>query len=78
MPRFKLICDHSCDLDTHVITHEFTADYLPEVVMNIDMFLKGAGYMYDGQVDIVENIELSIPKDNVQHNDHYYDINRNR
>ena len=77
MPRFKLICDHSCDLDTHVVTHEFNADYLPDVLQNIDMFLKGAGYIYNGIVDIIDDTPQEI-KSVPQHSDHYYDINRNR
>ena len=79
MPKFKLICDHSCDLDTHIVTHEFTADYLPEVLLNIDMFLKGAGYVYDGEVDIVNQPHTTCDdKECEQHSDHFYDINRNR
>lgn len=74
MPKFKLICDHSCDLDTHVVTHEFSADYLPDVLLNLDMFLRGAGYVYDGELDIIDD---TMP-DDVQHSDYFYDINRNR
>ena len=84
MPRFKLICDHSCDLDTHVVTHEFSADYLPEVLMNLDMFLRGAGYIFDGQVDIIEAQPIGAGTNfesggaGVQHNQHFYDTERNR
>ena len=81
MPRFKLICDHSCDLDTHVVTHEFSAEYLPEVITNIDMFLKGAGYIYDGQVDIIDEQPLqagTFGATGYQPNEHFYDTERNR
>ena len=86
MPRFKLICDHSCDLDTHVVTHEFSAEYLPEVITNIDMFLKGAGYIYDGQLDIFDEPLLDVGAgSNVEfggagnpHSQHYFDTERNR
>ena len=84
MPKFKLICDHSCDLDTHVVTHEFTADYLPEVLLNLDMFLKGAGYVYDGEVEIIEQIPVGAGTDvefggaGNQHSRHYFDTERNR
>ena len=74
MPKFKLICDHSCDLDTHVVTHEFTADYLPDVLLNIDMFLRGAGYIFDGQVEVVEDNMVG----DISHSDHYFDFDRNR
>jgi hypothetical protein len=81
MPKFKLICDHSCDLDTHVVTHEFNADYLPEVIMNLDMFLKGAGYVYDGELDIAtyEQPELFDSQDVLAtKSNHYFDTGRNR
>lgn len=75
MAKFKLICDHSCDLDTHVVTHEFNAEYLPDVIQNIDMFLKGAGYIYNGELDIIDPAELNF---GVQHNEHFFDTGRNR
>lgn len=75
MQRFKLVCDNSCDLDTHIVTHEFTAENLSEVLMNLDMFLKGVGYVYDGSL-IIEDEPIKL--DPIQnHSDHYY-INRNR
>lgn len=85
MPRFKLICDHSCDLDTHVVTHEFNAEYLPDVLMNIDMFLKGSGYSYDGEVtiddypqQIVRTPDMDITGLGDTHSKHYFDTGRNR
>jgi hypothetical protein len=73
MPRFTLICDHSCDLDTHVVTHEFTAEQLTDVLMNLDMFLKGSGYMYDGVVDIADDESVKT-----SHSPYYFDTGRNR
>ena len=69
MPRFTLICDQSCDLDTHIVTHEFDAENLFDVVDNIDMFLRGAGYVYNGNLEFVEQ---------ETHTKHYYDKDRNR
>lgn len=69
MPKFKLICDHSCDLDTHVVTHEFDAEYLYDVIEQFQMFLKGAGYQFDGDLDIIE--------DRTKHSQHYFDKDRN-
>lgn len=69
MPRFTLICDHSCDLDTHIVTHEFNAENLFDVVDNIDTFLKGAGYVYKGNLEFVEQETRSK---------YYYDKDRNR
>lgn len=76
MPKFTLVCDHSCDLDTHVVKHEFTVDNLYDVLENFQMFLKGAGYAFDGDIDIVQHVTVQEPVQN--HSDHYYDINRNR
>lgn len=70
MPKFTLICDHSCDLDTHVVTHQFNAEHLYDVLENIEMFLKGAGYSYDGAIDIVRLDEF--------HSEHWFDSERNR
>jgi hypothetical protein len=67
MTKFTLVCDHSCDLDTHVVTHEFNAEYLPDVLMNLEQFLRGAGYIFDGQLTI-----------EAPHSKHYYDTERNR
>lgn len=72
MPKFTLICDHSYDGETHVVTHEFNTEYLPDVLMNLDMFLKGSGYVYDGFLTVEEPEELE------QHSDYYYDRDRNR
>lgn len=69
MPRFTLICDHSRDLDTHIVTHEFNAENLFDVVDNIDMFLKGAGYVNKGNLEFVKE---------EQHSKYYYDKDRNR
>ena len=78
MPKFTLVCDHSCDLDTHIVTHTFNSDYLQDVIMNIDMFLKGAGYVYDGELDIINDTPVKTQEPIQNHSDHYYDINRNR
>ena len=74
MPKFTLVCDHSCDLDTHVVTHQFNAETYWEVLEQFEAFLKGAGYNFDGHLDIVKD-EVVQPQG---HSDHYYDINRNR
>jgi hypothetical protein len=67
MTKFTLVCDDSCDLDTHVVTHEFNAEYLHDVLMNLEQFLRGAGYVFDGQLIIEPS-----------HSEHYYDTERNR
>lgn len=92
MPKFTLVCDHSCDLDTHVVSHQFNADTYWEVIEQFEMFLKGAGYVFDGQLDLVDpdpivgcdvgggdygaDTELS-GAGNV-HSHYYFDLGRNR
>jgi len=60
MPKFTLICEHK-ELwsDEHIskTTHEFETETLDKVLENFDMFLRGAGYVFDGVVDIVPTEE---------------------
>jgi hypothetical protein len=35
-------------------TREFTEDYLPHVLTEIELFLKGAGFVFDGNLDFVD------------------------
>jgi hypothetical protein len=91
MPKFKLICDHSCDLDTHVVTHEFDAEYIGDVLDQFKHFLRGAGYYFDGEIDIVDpdpiigcdndcgcgtNTEMGGAGN--KHSHFYFDLGRNR
>jgi hypothetical protein len=79
MTKFTLICDQSCDLDTHIVNHTFTGGTLDDVLPNIEEFLRGAGYYFDGYLTIaeiptIEEITVETP----QHNEHFYDTERNR
>ena len=76
MPKFTLVCDHSCDLDTHVVTHQFNAEHIDDVIMNMESFLRGAGYFFDGQLMIDDPKEVQI--DLSSHSQHYFDTGRNR
>ena len=86
MPKFTLICDHSTSLDTDVRTHTFKADYLPDVLEHIEYFLKGAGYTFDGVVDIVtEDVPVNCPCENEgcdctpnNKSPYYFDTERNK
>jgi len=51
MSKFTLICDHG----NEKTTVEFEKDFLPEVLENIEMFLRGAGYHFDGTLDFVDD-----------------------
>lgn len=70
MPKFTFIADHSCDLDTHVVTHQWNGEYLYDVLEQFQMFLKGAGYNFEGDLDFVT--------DRTQHSQHYFDKDRNK
>jgi hypothetical protein len=51
MPKFTLICDHG----NEKTTVEFEKEYLPEVLENLEMFLRGAGYHFNGTLDFVDD-----------------------
>ena len=51
MPKFTLIAEHDDETRTTV---EFNQDYLPDVLMQMDMFLRGTGFVYDGSLNIEE------------------------
>lgn len=74
MARYKLICDHSCDLDTHVVTHEFDAEVLDDVLDNFKQFLMGAGFTWlNGELVFVEENPNKAGK-----SEHFFDKDRNR
>lgn len=74
MARYKLICDHSCDLDTHVVTHEFDAEVLDDVLDNFKQFLMGVGFTWiDGELQFVKESPIEVG-----HSEHYFDKGRNR
>lgn len=94
MPKFILIAQH-IDEQTNevesVVRHEFNYDYLPDVLMGMDSFLRGVGFYYDGELGINEPVLYTTPEnaakmneccggcgDTAQHSEHYYDTNRNR
>jgi hypothetical protein len=43
-------------------TREFTADYLPDVLSELELFLKGAGFVFDGNLDFVNDFETEPPE----------------
>ena len=51
MPKFTLISEHD---DSSRTTVEFERDFLPDVIMQMDMFLRGTGFVYDGSLSIEE------------------------
>ena len=43
-------------------TREFECDYLPEVLEEFEIFLRGCGYYFDGRIDIT-NEDYNIIRD---------------
>jgi hypothetical protein len=40
-----------------ITTREFQADYLPDVLSEVELFLKGAGFFFNGNLDFVNDFE---------------------
>ena len=38
-------------------TREFQADYLPDVLSEVELFLRGAGFFFEGNLDFVNDFE---------------------
>jgi hypothetical protein len=49
--KFTLIAEHETGEKN---TYEFDKEYLPDVLENIDLFLRGCGFWHTGVLDIVE------------------------
>ena len=94
MPKFTLITEHT-DLYTGDVTskttHEFEVDYLPDVLENIELFLRGAGFVFDGNLDFVNDFHESQDfsgdghdgmgstlADYENHSEYYFDTQRNK
>jgi len=65
MTKYTLIAEHT-DLYTGKTltknTTEFEVDGLMDVIENVEMFLKGTGFVFDGYLDIVPPEEDDIDK----------------
>jgi hypothetical protein len=49
-------------------TREFTEDFLPHVLTEIEMFLKGAGFIFNGNLDFIDdfaetNMDFGLDQD---------------
>jgi hypothetical protein len=53
-PRYRFSVDHENEdgRTTFSNTLEFDAEMLPDVIGNFELFLRGAGFVFDGHVDI--------------------------
>lgn len=74
-------------------TREFTADYLPDVLSEVELFLKGAGFIFNGNLDFVNDFdaepdwepeeEWDTPSEDMVewdkvHSNYYFDTQRNK
>ena len=50
MPKFTL---KSEDIDGTIATLEFDKDYLPDILYELERFLKASGFHFKGTLDIV-------------------------
>ena len=50
--KYTLIAEDECGGSK--TTREFSEDYLPHVLTEIELFLKGAGFVFDGNLDFVD------------------------
>ena len=64
MARYTFICEHTDIFDedrvTSKLTSEFRADDFNSVLEEVEMFLKGSGFHFDGVLDVVKPEEESI------------------
>lgn len=73
MPKFTLTAEW--DNPDSTVTHTFNEECLDDVLMCLDQFLRGCGYYYDGALAIAEE---PLYTQKIDHNDYYYDKDRNR
>jgi hypothetical protein len=58
MPEFTLICKYD---NIDVTTKTFEEVELHNVLNNIELFLRGCGYIFEGNLDIVDNSFMDEP-----------------
>ena len=91
MTKYTLIAKHTDMYTGNTIsksTHEFEVDGLMEVVENMELFLKGSGFVFAGYLDIVpleDNLQSDIDEfdrlmteDNIGHSEFFFDTERNK
>lgn len=85
MSTFTLTCEN----EDRVNTLTFEAETYNDVILNMNDFLRGCGFYYEGYLDIVPdefaptyelNAEWPFPEetDATDHNDFFYDTERNK
>jgi len=74
MNKFTLLLeDMNYDFEIErKITSEFNSEQLDDIIGNFENFLRGCGFHFDGNLEIVEYV-----KEVEQHSPSYYDYDRN-
>ena len=66
MPKFIFKCEHR-DYHTDELemtnSSEFTSETLEEVIENFEMFLRGSGYVFNGQLDFTNEDDFELKDD---------------
>ena len=93
MPKFTLIGEHANIYgkpDGTKVTYEFTVDSINDVLEHVDLFIRGCGYMPPpGTLDYVVDDysdhgggstldDYPELKDDIQHHESYFDVDRNK
>jgi hypothetical protein len=82
--KYTLIAEDTWDGSK--TTREFEVDALPEVLTEIELFLRGAGFFFDGNLDFVNDFqepewnveEWNTPQEDIEHDESYFDTERNK
>jgi hypothetical protein len=74
--KFTLISDH--ELNGPKVTYEFEEDFLDDVVLNIEQFLKGSGFVFDSLEVNNEPIEQSCWDEDEQSEENEYELNEEK
>ena len=53
--KYKLIAED--EFGSSTTTREFQADFLPDVLSEVELFLRGAGFFFEGNLDFVNDFE---------------------
>ena len=72
MAKFTFINEESSYVGNCKTTTEFSAAHIDEVLARFEDFLKGAGFVFDGHLEIVDDMYCSSGV----HTDIFTDVNR--
>ncbi len=56
--KFTLQAENDPEDKNRVIEHRFDSNYLPDVLEELQSFLRAAGFCFDGELTIEEPVDL--------------------